>query len=195
MAPQSILSGPAARRSASIHRTDYASALLSTSHIFSPLRIKSKLLMTRSYRSDVGHFTRHRGPNTLQHANCAPTMLSFFLFLKHRRSFPPQALCTTVGTALPSPLCPMAPSFVAGLHLQRHSLTTVSKGAPIMPIVFHHVILLFFLHSTDHYLESSQLFYLLVHLLSVRKVSSRRLGASPAFFAAAPPRLTTVFGK
>lgn len=64
-----------------------------------------------------------------------------------------------------------------------------------MPIVFHHMILLFFLHSTDHYLESSQLFYLLVYLLSVRKVSSGRLGASPAFFAAAAPMLTTLFGK
>lgn len=94
MVPQSILPGPAARRSSSVHRTDYASASLATSHIFSPLRIKSKLLTTRSYRSDVGHFTQHRGPNTLQYANCAPTILSFFLFLKHRRSFPPQALCT-----------------------------------------------------------------------------------------------------
>lgn len=94
MAPQSILSGPAARRSASIHRTDYASASLSTFQVFSPLRIKSKLLMTRSYRSDVGHVTQHHGPNTLQHANCAPAILSFFLFLKHRRPFPPQALCT-----------------------------------------------------------------------------------------------------
>ena len=64
-----------------------------------------------------------------------------------------------------------------------------------MPIIFHHMILLFFLHSTDHDLTSSQLFYLLVYLLYVRKVSSRRLGTSPAFFAAGPPMLTTVFGK
>lgn len=139
--------------------------------------------MTRSYRSDVGHVTRHHGPNTLQHANCAPAILSFFLFLKHRRPFPPQALCTCcshcMNRPLPSHLRPMAPSCVAGLHSQRHSLTAVSKGAPIMPIIFHHMILLFFLHSTDHYLKSSQLFYLLVYLLSVRKLSSGRLGALP----------------
>lgn len=64
-----------------------------------------------------------------------------------------------------------------------------------MPIIFHHMILLFFLHSTDHYLKSSQLFYLLVYLLSVRKLSSGEIGSLPAFFAAAPPMLTTLFGK